>query len=85
LIFVDSAIDDVTRNKTESYLALKYGITLNQTSPTDYRSSNGSLIFDATTTMSGYTNDIAGIGQDDNSDLDQTQSKSQNEDAIITI
>jgi len=85
VIFVDSAIDDTNRNKMESYLALKYGITLDQTTPTDYRSSNGSLIFDATLAMNGYRNDIAGIGQDDNSDLDQTMSKSQNEDAILTI
>ncbi len=85
LIFVDNALDASNRNKMESYLALKYGITLDQTTPNDYRSSNGSLIFDATVAMNAYRNDIAGIGQDDNSDLNQTQSKSQNDDAIVTI
>ena len=64
---------------------MKYGITLDQITPTDYRSSNGSLIFDATTAMSDFNYDIAGIGQDDGSDLDQIKSKSQNNDAIVTI
>ena len=85
MIFVDDALDDVNRNKAESYLPLKYGITLDQTSATDYRSSNGSLIFDASNAMAGYTHDIAGIGQDDGSDLDQIMSTSQNPDAIVTI
>jgi len=85
VIFVDTALDAVSQNRAESYLALKYGITLDQTTPTDYRSSNGSLIFDATAAMNGYRNDIAGIGQDDGSDLNQTQSQSENDDAIVTI
>ena len=33
----------------------------------------------------GYANDIAGIGLDDCSGLDQRQSKSVNDDAIVTI
>ena len=32
-----------------------------------------------------YTYDIAGIGQDDDSELDQLQSKSVNSDAILRV
>ncbi len=85
VIFVDRAINTTERNRVESYLALKYGITLDQSTATNYVSSNGSVIFDASTTMAGYNHDIAGIGQDDTSGLDQTQSLSQNDDAIVRI
>ena len=38
-----------------------------------------------TTTGSGYTNDIFGIGWDEGSDLRQPQSKSASTDEIITL
>ncbi|MCK5319068.1 MAG: hypothetical protein KAJ55_14235, partial [Anaerolineales bacterium] len=68
------------KQKIESYLALKYGITLDQTSGQDYLASNGSTEMwnkDATG-ASTYDNDIAGIGRDDNSELGQVKSKSVN-------
>lgn len=73
--------------KVESYLALKYGITLNQTSPTDYLASNGTtLMWDSgTTDASIYNNDIFGVGRDDSSGLGQLKSKSNNLDGVITI
>jgi len=73
------------RNRIESYLALKYGITLgvNGTSQ-DYVSSNGNIIWDASL-HDGYNFDIAGIGRDDDSDLYQKQSKSVNQDAIVSF
>jgi hypothetical protein len=72
------------RNQTESYLAVKYGITLDQTTATDYTNSGGTIIWSATTN-SAYNNDIAGIGRDDVSILNQPKSKSANQDAIVTI
>ncbi|OEK06856.1 hypothetical protein [Roseivirga misakiensis] len=78
------------RNRIESYLAIKYGITLDQSSPVNYVNSDGTTIFNTTTSASiggylEYNNDIAGIGRDDNSELDQPKSKSENSDAIVTI
>ena len=66
------------RNKIQSYLAVKYGITLgvNGTSQ-DYVDSNGDIIWDQSVN-SGYNYDIAGIGRDDDSDLIQKQSSSVN-------
>ncbi|AUC83632.1 MAM protein [Lacinutrix sp. Bg11-31] len=66
------------RNRVQSYLAIKYGITLgiNGTSQ-DYVDSNGSVIWDQSANA-GYNYDIAGIGRDDNSNLNQKQSNSVN-------
>ncbi|REE83588.1 putative secreted protein (Por secretion system target) [Lutibacter oceani] len=66
------------RNKVQSYLAVKYGITLgvNGTSQ-DYVDSDGTVIWDQSVN-SGYNYDIAGIGRDDASELNQKQSRSVN-------
>ena len=78
------------RNRIESYLAIKYGITLDQSSPYDYVDSDGITIFDATNNASvggylEYNNDIAGIGRDDGSELSQQKSKSENSGSIVTM
>ncbi|WOD42644.1 choice-of-anchor D domain-containing protein [Hwangdonia lutea] len=64
------------RNRIQSYLAIKYGITLgvNGTSQ-DYVDSDGNVIWDQSAN-SGYNYDIAGIGRDDKSELNQKQSSS---------
>ncbi len=66
------------RNRIMSYLAIKYGITLgvNGTSQ-DYVDSDGTVIWDQSAN-SGYNYDIAGIGRDDASGLNQKQSRSVN-------
>ncbi len=73
------------RNRIQSYLAIKYGVTLgtNGTSQ-NYVASDGNVIWDVTTNA-GYNFDIAGIGQDDDSDLIQKQSKSVNNSSIISM
>jgi len=78
------------RNRIESYLALKYGITLDQTSPYDYVDSDGNTIYDVTNAASiggylEYNHDIAGIGRDDGSELIQLKSKSENANSIVTM
>ncbi len=73
----------ITHNKIESYLSIKYGITLDQTTPTDYLASDGSVIWDASDNV-GYDNDIFGIGRDTLQALDQKVSRSVS-DIILTI
>jgi hypothetical protein len=85
-----AAFSTAQRNQIESYLAIKYGITLNQSSPINYVNANGDILFNTTTNASiggylEYNNDIAGIGRDDDSELNQSASKSENPDAIVTI
>ncbi|WP_298497850.1 choice-of-anchor D domain-containing protein [uncultured Algibacter sp.] len=77
----------LNQQKIQSYLAIKYGVTLKEfgTSKeafdfecdTDYIDSQGSVIWDASAN-SGFNFDVAGIGRDDDSELNQKQSKSQN-------
>ncbi|MDT0559405.1 choice-of-anchor D domain-containing protein [Ichthyenterobacterium sp. W332] len=72
------------RNRVQSYLAIKYGITLgsNGTSQ-DYVDSDGTVIWDQNTGVPAedvFNYDIAGIGRDDASNLLQKQSRSVNND-----
>ena len=70
--------------KINSYLAIKYGITLDQTSPNNYLATDGTVIWDATT-AGAYNKNIFGIGRDDLTALHQQISKSVNADGIITL
>lgn len=75
------------QQKIQSYLAIKYGVTLKEFGTakeafdfecdTDYVDSQGTIIWDQSANA-GYNFDIAGIGRDDASELNQKQSKSQN-------
>lgn len=78
------------QQKVESYLGLKYGLTLNTGKPennglTDYMSSNGITKMWTAAANAGYGKRITGIGRDDMSDLMQKQSKSQEQGALVTI
>ncbi|RAJ17048.1 LamG-like jellyroll fold domain-containing protein [Olleya aquimaris] len=66
------------RNRVQSYLAVKYGITLgvNGTSQ-DYVDSDGTVIWDQSDNL-GFNYDVAGIGRDDVANLNQKQSSSIN-------
>jgi len=91
-IVYNQVLDSDQRNRVESYLAIKYGITLNgaddgttgAVDERDYRAGDGGVVWDFSDKTT-YTNDIFGIGRDDLSCLNQTQSKSENSDAIVTI
>lgn len=79
------------QQKIESYLAIKYGITLDNTNNIagitegDYILSNEVTKVWDYTANSSYHNDVAGIGRDDTFNFNQKQSKSVNTDAIVTI
>jgi hypothetical protein len=61
------------RQRVNSYLAIKYGVTLDTT----YKASDATSIWDDVANA-GYANNIAGIGQDSCSGLNQKQSRSVN-------
>lgn len=77
--------DATERRRIESYLALKYGITLgiNGTSM-DYQDSNGNVVWNQAANA-GYNYDIAGIFRDDSSQHSQKQSQSINPTDVMTI
>lgn len=81
-----SRVSDAGRQKIETYLAIKYGITLGDSNQANKNYINS---FDTTvwnvTTNAGYNYDVAGIGKDSISDLFQRQSKTINISNDVTI
>ncbi|WP_028281803.1 LamG-like jellyroll fold domain-containing protein [Olleya marilimosa] len=72
------------RNRIQSYLGIKYGITLGVNGISqDYVDSQGNVIWDQSANV-GYNYDIAGIGRDDSAELDQRQSRSINSELDAT-
>lgn len=80
-------LNDQEINRIESYLALKYGITLNfgGTENGNYTASDGSTIWDASAATAMYQNDIIGIARDDDSGLLQKQSHTQDDSVRIYL
>ena len=78
-------VPDADRPKIETYLAIKYGITLgvNGTSK-NYVDSGGNIIWNSANNA-GFNYNIAGIGRNVDSDLYQKQSKSSNDPNEVTI
>ncbi len=84
-IFYGRDLTTAERNRIDSYLAIKYGITLNQVSLTNYTASDGVVVYPAASTHSGYVADIAGIGRDASSRLVQSSSISANANSVVRI
>ena len=75
------ALSTTDRNRIESHMALRYGITLG----TNYLGTNGNSPFWSLSTNTGYNNDITGIGTANSSNLLQKQSGSQYSNKLISI
>ena len=71
-LIYSSNLSSSSNLKVESYLAIKYGVTLGTTTlASNYLSSSGNIIYYGT---SSYQNNVIGIGRDDASTLYQRQS-----------
>jgi len=84
IINFSSRVNNTDKNRIESYLSLKYGITLNNWT-SDYIASDSSTTMWSNITAWAYTNDVFGIGRDDFSSLWQIKSRSINDDWVTTI
>ena len=82
LIIYDGVPTETEEDQIQTYLAVKYGITL---AGEDYTHSDGSTVIWDYSSYSAYHNGIAGIGRDDNSGLHQKQSKSTNYGTVLTM
>jgi len=82
VISYSSRLDDTPLRKIESYLSIKYGLTLNQSSEQDYLDSSANSVYDADGALSGFVSNIAGIGRDDSSGLNQKQSISSTTNSV---
>ncbi|SHM16487.1 hypothetical protein SAMN05444360_108189 [Chryseobacterium carnipullorum] len=75
-------ITSAEQNRIESYLAIKYGVTLGTfASPVNYTSTNATNVW--STAASSYQTNVIGIARDDIEGLHQRISKSQ--DAVADI
>jgi hypothetical protein len=84
VIIYPTEIIGLNRNKIETYLAIKYGITLDQTTAQNYTLSNTGVAWDAS--IAGlFKRDIAGIARDDVSSLNQVKSQSVNNTGDIIV
>ncbi|WP_242202305.1 LamG-like jellyroll fold domain-containing protein [Aestuariivivens insulae] len=79
-------VTDADRQKIESYLAIKYGVTLGASTEAekDYINSFGTSVWDTSANL-GFNYHVAGIGRDSISDLNQKQSKTLNTSDEVTI
>lgn len=85
IIVYDRVLTGQEKQRVESYLALKYGISLSQSyRPSSYLNSNGETIWDAKNAGEFKWN-IAGFGRDNHSGLLQKQSCSNNTPGLLTI
>jgi hypothetical protein len=74
IIYGAGSVSATDRNKIDSYLAIKYGVTM--AAGTNYTTSTDAVVWDATANAT-YQNNVAGIGNDFRSALHQKQSRSQ--------
>ncbi|WP_017691513.1 S-layer homology domain-containing protein [Paenibacillus sp. PAMC 26794] len=84
IIVYDHALTDAERQKVSTYLAIKYGYTMDQTTANSYVDSNMDTIWDSNVNAV-YTHRITSIGRDDQSGLMQKQAKAQELGSILTI
>jgi hypothetical protein len=84
IINYTTVLSDVDRQKVDSYLATKYGITLDQTAPLSYLASDSTTYWDASVNAT-YNKNITVVGRDDASALNQKQSKSINTAGLVTV
>jgi gliding motility-associated-like protein/uncharacterized repeat protein (TIGR01451 family) len=85
VIAYTNSVSAVEKNKIESYLAIKYGVTLDQTAPVNYVNSSNTILYPSATTHTGFSKDVVVVTRDDGSGLNQTSSKSSNPGALLSV
>jgi hypothetical protein len=82
VILFNTQLSPAQKNQVESYLATKYGFTLNQTTAINYIASNAATFWNAASN-GVYKNNIFGVGIDNISTLSQNQSVSINTNQLV--
>jgi len=82
IILFDRAISHDQQKRVHSYLAIKYGISLLETS--DYISSDGAVIFNGSE-ETDYISRVTALGRDDKSELYQKQSINNRSDFFFCL
>jgi len=86
VIFYDRVVTPLERQQINSYLALKYGFSLDQAPAQSYLSSQNTIIWDKDAPGANiYNNGLFGIGRDDQAGLTQVKSLGQTATNILTV
>jgi len=82
ILVFDNNLSSIDKQKIETYLSVKYGITINDISEKNYVSYAGDILWDSKKNKN-YNFRITGIGRDDAFGLYQKQSKNSEDEHII--
>ena len=84
IIYGAGALSDTERRKVDSYLAIKYGITLGQVNTNHYLDADAAIVWNGAANTT-YNNNIFGVAREDIGVFHQKVSKSVNAGAMLTV
>ncbi|HCM33879.1 thrombospondin type 3 repeat-containing protein, partial [Chryseobacterium sp.] len=84
IIYGAGNITATERRRVDSYLAIKYGITMGRVNTDHYLDANGTLVWNGGSNTT-YNNNIFGVAREDIGLFEQKVSKSVNAGTILTV
>ncbi|MFS4428407.1 hypothetical protein [Chryseobacterium sp. S90] len=84
IIYGAGTLSNTERRKVDSYLAIKYGITMGRVNTDHYLDANGNQVWNGGTNTA-FNNNIFGVAREDIGLFEQKVSKSVNTGAILTV
>ncbi|AYZ12859.1 hypothetical protein EGY05_13410 [Chryseobacterium arthrosphaerae] len=84
IIYGSGNLTTAERRKVDSYLAIKYGLTLGQVNTDHYLDTNGNTVWNGAANTT-FNNNIFGMSRDDIEAFEQKVSKSVNAGTILTV
>lgn len=84
IIYGAGNITATERRRVDSYLAIKYGITLGQLTTDHYLDANAAIVWNGATNTT-YNNNVFGVAREDIGLFEQKVSKSVNAGTILTL
>lgn len=84
IVYGAGTLSNTDRRKVDSYLAIKYSITLGQLNTDHYLDANAGIVWNGATNTT-YNNNIFGVAREDIGLFEQKVSKSVNAGTILTV
>ncbi|MBO4234716.1 T9SS type A sorting domain-containing protein [Riemerella anatipestifer] len=84
VIFYDRVLSLVEMQQVASYLAVKYGVSLNQLEYKNYYNSQGKVIWDYKE-HKNFNQNITALGRDDKGNLLQPKSQNSNDEKLVAM
>lgn len=84
VVYGAGTLSDTERRRVDSYLAIKYGITLGRVDTDHYLDADAAMVWNGATNTA-YNNNIFGVAREDIGLFEQKVSKSVNTGTILTV